>query len=243
MAKKVTVLVCGVLLFGATQAHAQLIPWKDRAFINLSGGAQSVARDTKSDFTFTLYQEPAAVSAVRTVKGGSFFDFMAGYRVWNNFALGVQFMNRTANGDADVTALLPDPIGFDQPRSITSKITGLVHKERWVSLIVAYGLPATNKIDVILFAGPALVKLDHEVPSSVPSVAEVAGGPQLTFTRSILSRSVWGSIAGADVRYMLTRNFGAGAFVRVESATANLPGDYKIEIGGMQFGGGLRIRY
>lgn len=242
MAKKVTVLVCGVLVFSATQAFAQLIPWKDRAFINLSGGAQSVARDTKTDFTFTLYQEPASVSAVRTVKGGGFFDFMAGYRLWKNFALGVQFMNRAATGDAAVTALLPDPIGFDQPRSVTSSIAGLVHKERWTSLIIAYGLPAADKIDVILFAGPAVVKLDHEVPSAV-TVTEVVGGPQLSFTRSILSRSVWGSIAGADVRYMFSKNFGAGAFVRFESVTANLAGDLKVEVGGVQGGAGLRIRY
>jgi hypothetical protein len=242
MAKKVTVLVCGVLLFSATQAFAQLIPWKDRAFINLSGGAQSVARDTKTDFTFTLYQEPASVSVLRTVKGGGFFDFMAGYRVWNSFALGVQFMNRTANGDAAVTGLLPDPIGFDQARTLTSTISGLVHKERWLSLIIAYGLPVTDKIDVLLFAGPAAVKLDHEVPTSV-SITEGASGPSAAFTRSILSRSVWGSIAGADVRYMFTKNFGAGAFVRFESATANLAGDLKVEAGGAQAGGGLRIRY
>jgi hypothetical protein len=242
MAKRVTVLVCGVLLFSATQAFAQLIPWKDRAFINISGGAQTVARDTKTDFTFTLYQEPASVSALRTVKGGGFFDFMAGYRVFKNFALGVQFMNRTANGDASVTALLPDPIAFDQPRNVTGSISGLVHKERWTSLIVAYGLPATDKIDIILFAGPAAVKLDHEVPSNV-SVTESAGGPQLTFTRSILSRTVWGSIAGADVRYMFSKNFGAGAFVRFESANANLADDLKVEAGGAQVGGGLRIRY
>lgn len=242
MAKKVTVLVCGLLLFGATQAFAQLIPWKDKAFINISGGAQTVARDTKTDFTFTLYQEPASVSALRTVKGGGFFDFMAGYRVWKNFAVGLQFMTRSANGDAAVTALLPDPIGFDQPRNVTSSISGLVHKERWTSLIVAYGLPATDKIDIILFAGPAAVKLDHEVPSDV-SVTEGAGGPQLTFTRSILSRTVWGSIAGADVRYMFSKNFGAGAFVRFESANANLAGDLKVEAGGAQVGGGLRIRY
>ena len=104
MAKKVTVLVCGLLLFGATQAFAQLIPWKDKAFINISGGAQTVARDTKTDFTFTLYQEPASVSALRTVKGGGFFDFMAGYRVWKNFAVGLQFMTRSSNGELRFSA-------------------------------------------------------------------------------------------------------------------------------------------
>ena len=240
MAKKVTALVCGLLLFSAARAHAQLIPWKDRAFINLSGAAQTAARDSKTDFTFTLYQEPASVSALRTVKGGAFFDFMAGYRVWKNFAVGLQFSSRTANGDAAVTGLIPDPIGFDQPRTVNSSISGLVHKERWTSIIVAYGLPATDKIDVILFAGPAVVKVQHEVPTAV-SVTEP--GPTVSFTRSILSRSVWGSIAGADVRYMFTKNFGAGAFVRFQSATANMPGDLKVETGGVQAGGGLRIRY
>ena len=240
MRTRVVILVCGLVFLGAGRASAQLAPWKDRAFVNVSGGFQPASHDTKTSFSFSLYEEAASVSAVRTLKGGAFLDLMGGVRIWNNFGIGAGFLNHKSTADAVVTGSIPDPIQFDSPRAVNTTLA-LRHDERWSSIFACYMLSATVKIDVLLFAGGSVATVDHEVPTAV-SVTE-SNGPKLAFTNTTLRRSVWGSMAGADVRYMFSRSFGAGAFVRFEATTANLAGDVKIDMGGLQAGVGVRFRY
>jgi len=250
MTRRVAVLVCGLTLLAAGRASAQLSAWNDRGFLNLSGAGQTgTSKDLTFDssntpgFGFVVYGENANVGARRSVTGGGgIFDVTAGARVWNNLGAAISFWRRSDNADATVTASIPDPAFFDKPRSVATSISGLTHKEKWVAVLGVFTVPMTDKIDVMVLAGPAVVSVDHEIPTGV-SLSEGNSGPQLTFTRSTLSKSTWGYQLGVDGRYMITKMLGAGMFLRLSKATSDLSNAVSLESGGFQAGIGVRVRF
>src|SRR5689334_16442686 len=90
MTRRLAILVCGVTLFAASPAWAQLSSWTDKGFLNVSGAGGTGSTTTlNTTFTsFQVYQEAATATATQTVQtGGGFFDVTAGGRVWNNFGV------------------------------------------------------------------------------------------------------------------------------------------------------------
>jgi hypothetical protein len=237
----------GALLVCASNASAQTAaastPSTNRIFLNANVGSQTKAIKDDESFTFSVYGEDGSAQFSREVKGGIFPDVMLGVRVKNNFYIAMQGSVRTASSDAPALVSVPDPIAFESPRVVTSTLTGLAHRELWASVLPTIVIPATKKIDVMLFGGPSLVQLEHEIASfSTSGIQEP--GPTVSFTRTTESRSVWGFLVGADVRYMFTDAVGAGAFARFQKATVNFPGTgLSLEAGGLQVGGGLRFRF
>jgi hypothetical protein len=65
----------------------------------------------------------------------------------------------------------------------------------------------------------------------------------VTVTTARQSKSFVGFIFGLDVRYMFTKNFGAGGFFRIAGASGDFDDGTNIKVGGPQFGAGLRVRY
>lgn len=236
------------MLVGAVETSAQVnsapaAPAMGRGFINLNAGSQAKSIREDGSFDFSLYEETGTARYTREVKGGAFPDVMTGVRIKQNFGLAIQASMRNANADSPTTASIPDPLAYESPRVVTGTLAGLIHKELWISLLPVYAIPVTSKLDVTLFAGPALVKVDHETVS-LPASGVAEPGPTVSFTRTTQSRSVWGYSAGADVRFMFNTSVGIGAFARIQQATVNLPGTgLSIDSGGPQFGGGLRFRF
>jgi hypothetical protein len=242
MKRRIAMLTAGLAL-AATPAFAQFAPWTDRGFVNVNVGTQDKARDESSTFAFGLYEENASVGVSRNVKGGSFPDVMGGVRLWKNTGLAGQFSARSAKSDANLAGTVPDPFAYNSPRPVTSTASGLEHREQWFSIAGVYLLPLTNRLHLMMFGGPAVVKLHHDVIESA-TVAESSADPAITIQRSSLSRSVWGYMAGADLRFMFTAHLGVGAFARMQAAKVNLPqGGLSVETGGGQAGGGVRIGF
>jgi hypothetical protein len=240
-------VIGNVMLFSAAAASAQTpaatAPAADRIFVNVNVGRQTKAIKDDYSFTFSLYGEDGVAQFSREAKGGLFPDVMAGMRVKQNFFIAVQGMVRTASADSPTVVSVPDPFAFESPRVVTGTLTAMAHRELWASLLATYVAPVRPHLDVMVFAGPSLVEMEHEVATFNPS-SIVEPAPTVTFTRTTQSRTVWGFTAGADVRYMFSENVGAGVFGRVQAATVNLPGTgITIDAGGFQIGGGLRVRF
>lgn len=234
--------VCGLVLVSATAASAQIPAWKDRGFVNINFGGQTGSRDDSSHFAFTLYEEAATVDVKRSVGSGGFFDALGAARVWDNLALGIDFMKRSATGDGALTASLPDPIVFDAPRAVSSTVSGLTHDETWVAIPLIYVWPFTDKVDIMVMGGPSLAHVKQDTVSNV-SVTEGATAPQVSVTTTSETKSLWGVLVGVDVRYMLSKQFGVGGFVRYNGAHGHLSSDRKLDVGGFQVGGGIRIKF
>jgi hypothetical protein len=242
MVKKLAGVLVGVFVVGITHASAQVIAWEDRAFVNVSGGGQGGSRDINKQFAFSLYEENATVDARRNIKGGGFFDLTAGYRIRGNWGAGFSFTRRSSNNDGALTGSIPDQILFERPRSVTSSVAGMKYSETLFAPLFVYTYPMTDKIDVMLLTGPSVGRVTHEIVTDI-AVSEGSGGPVLTASRQTIKKSFVGFQGGVDVRYLFTRQLGAGVFMRYNGASGNLNSEIESKIGGFQVGGGLRVRF
>lgn len=245
MAKRIVMAVGAMLLTGSAAfgqtASAPAAATEGRVFLAASGGAQlGSAREESTAFSFTLYAEPASVGVKRSVKSGILGDFTAGGRVLGNLGVAGTLFFRQAPGDGVVTASIPDPIFYDKPRAVSSTIVDMTHREVWSAVQAVYIYQATDKVDVMFMGGPTVVSLAHQVATAA-TVTEGANSATVTVSTTELKKMVWGYTLGADVRYMITRNLGFGAFARYSGATANLSDTVSLKLGGLQVGGGIRI--
>jgi hypothetical protein len=240
MITRYAALVSGLLLATSVTATAQT--WDDRLFVNVSIGTQGGT--TTSAFTIeqTIYEEPATFSTTREVKGGLYYDIAAGRPLSGNFGLAFSFSGRSSKTDGAFTGTIPDPAGFDSPRTVTGTIADMEHSEGWFSVLAAYFLKVDEKMDVIIMAGPTFVSVNHDAPTDM-TVTETATGPTVAATVESLGKTFTGIDVGADLRYMFTPRLGAGAFIGFAKATGDITEGTELSVGGFRFGGGVRVRF
>jgi opacity protein-like surface antigen len=238
-------VLCGaVLLLYAVPASAQvkIRPWSDTIFASISGAGQTGTRSEATNFSFDLYEETATIDVTRDVKGSAFVDVTFGAALLNNIGAALSIWSRSAASDGAVTGSIPDPADFNSPRAVTSTVPGMAHRETWVGIQGVYGLGLTDKIDVLVMGGPAFANVEHDVATSA-SVLESSSGPVVTVETSRQSKTFVGFMFGADVRYFFHKNIGAGGFLRWAGASGDFDNGSPIEVGGFQFGAGVRFKY
>ncbi len=242
MAKRFAIAL-SVFLLTAGTAFGQGLGWTEgRVFGGINGGVQTgSARNEATSFSFALYGETATVDVARSVKSGPFFDATAGGRVLGNLGVAGTLFYRQASSDGAVTASIPHPIFFDQSRAVTATLSKMTHTELWSAVQAVYLLRLDDKAGVILSVGPTVVSVKHQIASSA-SVAEGPSAPAVTVTTDDLSKMVWGYMVGADLRYMVAKNFGVGVFARYAGATANMNPQVHLKLGGFQVGAGIRVQ-
>jgi hypothetical protein len=247
---RLTVCVLGLTLL-SSQAFGQALPWEGRAFVNVNYGMQvnSTSVVTANE-TFTVYDEPGKLTTAQTIDTQApFIDFGGGIRVFGNFGVGFSYSRLSTDGSAAVSAEVPSPIYYDQPRKVASTATGLEHVEEGFHVQAIWMLPITDKFDVVFSGGPTLFQLSQGVVTT-PKFSEV-GPPytavNMTTSTVTVSDSQIGFNVGADLTYRFANNFGVGAMIRYAAATVGLTPEggsaLDVKVGGFQLGGGLRLRF
>jgi hypothetical protein len=241
MTKRI-VCACGVILLTGSAAFAQALqPPNGRVFVNGSIGAQfSPARHETTAFSFSLYDEPATVNVERSVKGGLLGDITAGGRVLGKLGVAGSIFYRSAPGDGAVTSSIPDPVFFDRPRSVNATLVDMTHTELWSAVQGTYFMKLDDHMDLLLMVGPTVVSVKHQVADTA-TVTEGVSSATVTVGTTDLSKLVWGYTVAADLRYMIRKNLGFGAFVRYSGATANMNDAVRLKLGGFQVGAGVRL--
>lgn len=243
MTKRVLFAVCLVGM-AAGSASAQSLKWDQTFMAGANIGTQiNSTRTETTAFNFGLYGESATVSNVRTVPNTATFDVFGAARIRGNFGVAGIAIQRNANSDGAVTASVPSPIFFDQPRSVTTSIADMKHRERWAGGYLAYMVRLNEKMGVLVMGGPMIAAVDHNLPTSA-TVTEgtSASAPTVTVAQTENNKTVWGFGTAVDFSYMMTPNVGVGAQARYIGATANFT-DAKIKVGGFQIAGGIRIAF
>jgi len=247
---RLTVCVFGLTLL-SSQAFAQALPWEGRGFVNVNFGMQIKGTQlvTATD-TFPIYDESAKLTSAQTIDSQApFFDIGAGVRLFGNFGAGFSYSRLSTSGPAVVTASVPSPLVYDQPRTATSSIPDLTHVEQGYHFNAIWMLPISDKLDVMFSAGPTVFQLEQGTVL-IPTVKEV--GPPYTAVTLETSTAVTtgtrvGFNVGADLSFRLTGMLGVGAMVRYSAATFDLTPEggaaMDVKVGGFQLGGGLRIRF
>lgn len=247
----VTLVVCGFLA-ASMDAAAQSREWTDRGYANLNLGFQGSPGDVVATKDFPIYQEQGRVTVNGQVDGGAFFDLSGGARVWRNVSVGLGYHRVASSADATIAGSVPHPVFFDRPREFTTEVRSLERSESAVHLSFGYMFVVNDKLDVLVTGGPSFFRVSQEVVSDV-TIGEV--GPPFTTVVSdqqIAKRkeSPVGGHIGADVTYKLYERdrmkIGGGAFLRYAAASADLlvvDQNVKSDLGGFQFGFGLRTRF
>jgi len=229
----------------AQPAMAQRKP--SSVFVSISGGAQQAASDVSDHFSFSKNQETETIDVKYPMKPWGLVDVGAGFRVWKGLAFGAAFSRASGSGDAEVTASVPHPFFFNQPRTVTGTESGIQHAENAVHLQIQYIVPASDSVRVVVGAGPSWISVEHEavtdvtVTESYPFDTAAFGGAVTKTTKA----SATGFNAGVDVTWMFARSVGVGGLVRYTRADVDVePASGRtlsMKAGGVQGAAGIRI--
>ena len=243
-------------LVGAPAADAQLPEWTGTAFANINFAGQGGDRSFSESLSAPIYDEVATYDVGHDIAGGGFFDVSGGVRVWSSLAAGLGVTRFSKRSGAAVTGQIPHPLFFDRPRSATFSRTDLEHTETGIHLQAVWVVPVRDRIGVSVFGGPSSFSVDQSIITSVTS-AEIAAPFDVVnisgVATSTVSESAVGGHVGVDVTYLVTEQLGgstgqlgAGVFVRWAGASVDLPasgGVQPLDVGGAQYGIGLRVRF
>jgi hypothetical protein len=240
----VLLLACSLALAFAPAAAAQSPDEPARVFVSVGGGYQAGSHDVKNSGTFTLYDEPGSFSGEYSVGNGGFFDIGAGGHVFGQMSVGVSYSRYAKASDVPFTVIVPHPLFFNQPRTVSMNVNDLNHTESWFHLALFYQLFSSSAFDASVFGGPSIVSVKEDTVKDV--TATETGSPytavNLSTTFQSASKTSFGGHVGFNVNYHVTSSIGAGLFVRYTGASASLPWG-KVTVGGAQIGGALRYTF
>lgn len=232
------VLTMVMLAGGGQRAFAQ--GSESKIFASLEFGAQVTQRTVASSTSFPLYDETATVSTSQPVHNGPVFGGSVGYRVTPSFglAVGVTMFN-AREGESSVVASIPDLVVYNQPKTVVATATGLKHTQLGLHLQATWFQPVTDKLEIVLAAGPSLIKVSHDVATA----SVVTGTQNISTVSASQTGNAFGFNAGGEANYRLSSSVLAGIFVRYVAATTDLTDVPDLKVGGLQTGLGLRLRF
>jgi hypothetical protein len=235
----VAFIVVGV----ASDASAQALQSTDKIFGGLSFGGQTKARTYSTSGSFPLYEETATFESTVGIGAGTLIDVSGGLRIWNNVGAGIGFSRYSDTSNGTFSASIPDPVVFDRPVAASASVPDLKHSESQIHLSVYWLQPVTDKIDVSFYAGPTIFRVKQDLPSGFTVASGTA--TLASVTQTPVKESAVGLHGGVDVRYLILDNAGVGLFLRYAGAKVDSPlvTGGQMNVGGFQYGIGVRVRY
>ena len=236
--------IAAIVVSTAGAAAAQPLP---RIVVSVGGFAQPTDRRLEERFGFDEYLERAAVRVDHEIRGGGGFDGSVVVRVWRGLAAGVGVSHVGRRIPAAVAGEIPHPFHFSQPRAIEGRQEGIPHEETAVHAVAAWLAPVGRRMTIAIAGGPSRFSIAHGFVRGV-RYSESYPFDRATFVGADVARvrgAAAGFHAGVDVVWRLHRRAGVGGLVRYSRAAATLPAapgrTARVEAGGLQAGGGLRL--
>ena len=246
----IIVLMTGLMLASASETRAQTI-LQGKAFVNVNGGGQMhESRDLNKSGSFSVYSQTAtwATTGLTTIEGG-IFDISAGYKVWGDLGFAVGYANFNSTSTAKGAASIPSPIFFNRPASVVVDEVSTTRKDRNVYLVAMWFFPVTEKIDVAVAIGPSFTRVQQDLLTTgsaefTQSLTTAAlSGKNAVPVVHTESGTAKGVNVGVDGTYLFTKWIGAGAFIRYNGGSVDLPSVSDLKAGGFQMGIGARLRF
>ena len=236
-------IVCGMLATAAPAA-AQT----GRVVLSVNGISQSGTETVSGNSTFTTNAESGSFTSTFPVKSGPGFDASLTIGLKGPFGLSIGGTSFKATGSADVSAKVPHPFFFNQPRTVTGTVS-MTREETTARLALTLSSAPGGRFQFSAYAGPAYVSVKQDL---VDAVTFTDSYPYDTATfkaanTSQPSKTAVGFAGGADASFYFTKSIGIGLSASVVSATINFSTvdntTVAVKAGGTQVGGGLRIRF
>ena len=211
----------------------------NRAFIDVNVGAQPQRHTLNTSSTFSLYDEVATVTSNQPIPNGAIFEVNGGYRIRQHLAVAVGVSSFRRRSGGALSASIPDPLFFNQPRIVSGQTSGLDHVERAVHVQALWIIPVTDRIDVAFSAGPSFIHLAQQLAT----VSVSTGTQDAVATIERQTGTAIGANVGFDGSYMFTRRFGLGIFARYAAGSVDLPAASGVKVGGFRTGLGFRVHF
>jgi hypothetical protein len=230
--------------------------WVD---VNL-GGAQSAQGAQAFTFATTVSRETATFgSTYRQPSRGTDFDFGGGYMFTPLLGVGLSITGTGDKNAAGLNATVPHPTilnaaatGAGDTATELERAEGALNIQ--LAVVPRMARVSSDRTTLRLFAGPTYFRLSRQMvdfvrysqqaagPSS-PNIVTIAG-----YDARVVEGTGWGFHAGADVGYFFSRYAGVGGTLRFSRGSVDMAEPLsekpaKMTTGGMQFGGGVRLRF
>jgi hypothetical protein len=232
----------------ATPASAQYRT-PHEGYFTVNAASQPGGASLSDHFEFERNVETATADVQYPSKAGAGIDAGAGIRLWKRLGAGLSVSYLSSTGPASIDASIPHPFMFDQPRLINGTADSIARTETGAHAQLLYFVPGRGKLRLVLSGGPSWLKLEQEFVTEV-HYSESYPFDTATFTRATTTGahgSAIGFNAGADVRWMFSRQLAVGALVRLTRAQVDidLPAGrtLPVDAGGVQAGGGIRFLF
>jgi hypothetical protein len=228
-------------------AHAQ--DEDARVRIGVNGGVQLGGASVAQNFTLVKNVENGTVAVDIPPKTAPLFDVDAWVRLVGRVGVGVAFSSATRSDEAAITASVPHPFFYNQLRAINGTQSDIKGQERAVHIDLVVLAAATPQLELAVFGGATSFTVKQDL---VTDIAYIEAYPYDTaeFRTAITTRastSKLGYNAGADVTWSFSEHIGVGGLFRFSRASVTYDvasGDEaSATLGGLQAGGGLRVRF
>ena len=225
---------------------------QERLRVSINAGLQATRRTVTEDQTFQQYLEQGSFRFEGRVPRAPFFDGAVTVRVWHRLHAGFALSMFEDSGAGRVSARVPHPFFFNQQREVTGDLRGVKRREIGRHVMIGWALDATERIDVLVYAGPSSISTEQTLATTLTLSLENEVYPfdTLAFPGATIQNrreDVLGYNAGADVTWQFTDYLGAGVLLRYTGGGKDfdLTGlePTEVRVGGLHAGGGLRVRF
>ena len=217
-------------------------------YISANGLFQATSNDFDDRATVRVNAENGRFDTDYDVGGGPAFDVSGGVVVWQQrLAVGVGLTRFATSTTTTINAHIPHPFFFNQARSVTGEFEGdrselAVHiQARWLA-------PVSDKLLLTIFGGPSFFQVEQTIVNDIV-YTESYPFDTAPFSRAIAdeqSESKIGFNVGGDFAYYFSNLVGVGGIAQYSAATVDMAvpsGTADVKAGGLQVGGGLRLRF
>jgi len=238
-AKYVLGLCAGIALCAGSAGAQTPTPSTELFFLNVNVGGELATRTINAAAKKSVYEETATLSSSQPIGRGVVVDFDGGYRVRQDLFAGLLVSFFGTSSDATTTASVPDPIFFNRPKTVTGSTSGLSRGEIAIVPHATWARPLLDNVDITLSGGIAIIRLSQHLVGDF----NVTPPQTVTTTETKESATGVGPYGQVDIIYNLKTRYGVGGYVRYAGAKVDLPSAPDANIGGMQAGGGIRLRF
>ena len=155
------------LLLWSSFAHPAAAQSDGRFVVGINGGVQTGATRLTDHFEFESNVETATVEVTYPSKAAVLIDGSVVVHLWNQLGAGVAVSQATRDGAAEVDALIPHPLLFQQPRTVTGSQSGISGAQTGVHFQLSFAVAVTPRVIVTLSGGPSYVHVSQDLVTDV----------------------------------------------------------------------------
>ena len=218
-------------------------------FLDVNGTFQSMTSDFQQQGSFPSNAEQASFQTSYTVDRGPSFDIGGGGLFTDHFGVGASVTRFSRSTPSTLLGSAPHPFFFNQPRQVAGIVPGLKREELALHAQLRAVLPVSRQFRLIAFGGPSVFRVTQDVVTDF-TVTESYPYDQATFQTAHTTstkKTRLGFNVGGDASFFFTRQVGVGFTVMFTRADLSLAaanaGTVDLTAGGLQSGGGLRLRF